>query len=99
MAGAFPEEFRDEVVAVARKRKASLLQIAKDFGISDATLHNWLKAADKWTALPQALFPTIGSSELRRNVSACSSRKTRSSVGRLPISARARSQNDLPTGH
>ena len=47
MARAFPKEFRDEVVAVARKRESSLLQIAKDFGISDATLHNWLKAADK----------------------------------------------------
>jgi len=47
MSRAFPKEFRDEVVAVARKREASLLQIAKDFGISDATLHNWLKAADK----------------------------------------------------
>jgi transposase len=47
MARAFPKEFRDEVVCVARKREAPLLQIAKDFGISDATLHNWLKAADK----------------------------------------------------
>jgi len=47
MSRAFPKEFRDEVVAVARKREAPLLQIAKDFGISDATLHNWLKAADK----------------------------------------------------
>jgi len=42
----FPEEFRRDVVAVARKREAPLFQIAKDFGVSEATLHNWLKKAD-----------------------------------------------------
>ncbi|ULD38882.1 IS3 family transposase [Rhodococcus qingshengii] len=42
----FPEEFRRDVVAVARKREAPLIQIAKDFGISEPTLHNWLKKAD-----------------------------------------------------
>jgi transposase-like protein len=42
----FPEEFRRDVVAVARKREAPLFQIAKDFGVSEATLHNWLKRAD-----------------------------------------------------
>ena len=42
----FPEEFRRDVVAVARKREAPLTQIAKDFGISEACLHNWLKNAD-----------------------------------------------------
>ena len=39
----YPQEFRDEVVAVARRHKAPLSQIAKDFGISDATVHNWAK--------------------------------------------------------
>jgi transposase-like protein len=42
----FPAEFRREVVAVARKHEAPISQIAKDFGISEATLHNWLKKAD-----------------------------------------------------
>lgn len=46
MPKAFPEEFRRDVVAVARKREASLSQIAKDFGISEACLHRWLKMAD-----------------------------------------------------
>jgi transposase len=46
MARAYPQEFRDDVVAVARKHEAPLTQIAKDFGISDATLANWLKRAD-----------------------------------------------------
>ena len=46
MAKAFPAEFRRDVVAVARKREAPLNQIAKDFGISEATLQNWLKRAD-----------------------------------------------------
>jgi transposase len=42
----FPEEFRRDVVAVARKREATYVQIAKDFGISEATLHGWIKKAD-----------------------------------------------------
>ncbi len=46
MAKAYPKEFRDDVVAVARKGQAPLNQIAKDFGISEGTLSNWLKKAD-----------------------------------------------------
>ena len=41
-----PKEFRDDVIAVARKGEAPLQQIAKDFGISDSCLRNWLHAAD-----------------------------------------------------
>jgi transposase-like protein len=42
----FPAEFHRDVVAVARKREAPISQIAKDFGISEATLHAWLKKDD-----------------------------------------------------
>lgn len=42
----YPKEFRDDVVAVARKGQTSLAQIAKDFGISEGTLSNWMKRAD-----------------------------------------------------
>jgi transposase-like protein len=40
------QEFRDDVVAVARGRDegVTLQQVADDFGISEATLANWLKA-------------------------------------------------------
>lgn len=41
-----PKEFRDDVVAVARKSQAPLTQIAQDFGISYSCLRNWLRAAD-----------------------------------------------------
>lgn len=48
MPAPYPQEFRDDVVAVARGRdsKTTLKQIAEDFGIAEATLTNWLKAAD-----------------------------------------------------
>lgn len=48
MPAPYPQEFRDDVVAVARSREPGVLlkQIAQDFGISEATLSNWLKAAD-----------------------------------------------------
>lgn len=42
----YPEEFRRDIVAVARKHEAPLVQIAKDFGISEGTLANWLKRAE-----------------------------------------------------
>lgn len=42
----YPKEFRDDVVAVARKGQAPLKQIAKDFGVSEGCLHNWMKKAD-----------------------------------------------------
>jgi transposase-like protein len=41
-----PKEFRDDVVAVARRGEAPVSQIAKDFGISDSCLRNWMHAAD-----------------------------------------------------
>jgi transposase len=42
----YPQEFRDDVVAVARQGQAPLKQIAKDFGISEGCLSNWMKRAD-----------------------------------------------------
>lgn len=47
MPAPYPQEFRDDVVAVARGREPGVLlkQIAEDFGISESTLSNWLKAA------------------------------------------------------
>ena len=46
MPNAHPKEFRDDVVAIARRGEAPIAQIAKDFGISDSRLRNWLQAAD-----------------------------------------------------
>jgi transposase len=46
MAKRYPKEFRDDVVQVARLRQSPMTQIAKDFGISDATLYEWIKRAD-----------------------------------------------------
>jgi transposase len=46
MSKRYPREFRDDVVRVARKHEAPRAQIARDFGISDATLYEWLRRAD-----------------------------------------------------
>ena len=46
MPAPYPKEFRDDVVAVAREGQAPLSQIAKDFGIAEGTLSNWMKKAD-----------------------------------------------------
>ena len=44
----YPQEFRDDVVRVARAREAgvTLAQIAKDFGIHEMTLNKWMRQAD-----------------------------------------------------
>lgn len=41
-----PKEFRDDVVAVARRGEAPIAEIARDFGISESCLRNWLAKAD-----------------------------------------------------
>lgn len=41
-----PREFRDDVVAVARRGDAPVRQVAKDFGISESCLRNWMRQAD-----------------------------------------------------
>jgi transposase-like protein len=46
MSNRYPPEFRRDVVAVARRRESTLSQIAKDFGIGEATLYQWLSRAD-----------------------------------------------------
>jgi transposase-like protein len=46
MPKAFPEEFRRDVVAVARRKDASLSQVAKDFGISQSCLSRWVRRAE-----------------------------------------------------
>ena len=48
MPGPYPREFREDVVAVARSRESgvTIKRIATDFGISEATLQNWLRQAD-----------------------------------------------------
>lgn len=42
----FPREFRDDVVAIARLREVSFAQVAKDFGISETTVQNWVRSAE-----------------------------------------------------
>lgn len=43
----YPQEFRDDVVRVARNRPdgVTLAQIAKDFGVHEMTLSKWLRQA------------------------------------------------------
>lgn len=42
----YPREFRENVVAVARQGEEGIAQVAKDFGIAESCLRNWLNAVD-----------------------------------------------------
>ncbi len=48
MARPYPQEFRDDVVRVARNRDVgvTLEQIAADFGVHPITLSKWMRQAD-----------------------------------------------------
>ncbi|SRR5580765_5247877 len=46
MPAAHPKEFRQDVIAVARRGDATIAQVAKDFGISESCLRNWMHRAD-----------------------------------------------------
>ena len=41
-----PREFRDDVVAVARRGEAPLSQVVKDLRISESCLRHWLRSAE-----------------------------------------------------
>ncbi len=42
----YPPEFKRDVVMVARRREASVEQVAKDFDVSPSSLKRWLRQAD-----------------------------------------------------
>lgn len=42
----YPKEFRDDVVRVARIGATPYVQIAEDFGVSEASIYNWIRQAD-----------------------------------------------------
>lgn len=46
MAGPYPPEFRQQAVELARLREKPVAEIARDLGISDATLYNWMRQAE-----------------------------------------------------
>ena len=39
----FPREFKGEAVQLAKTSGKPMIQIARDLGIADSTLHNWCK--------------------------------------------------------
>jgi transposase len=43
----YPEEFRREAIELVRISSKSQRQIAEDLGISDVTLRNWVKQAER----------------------------------------------------
>ncbi|WP_282828229.1 IS3 family transposase [Gulosibacter sediminis] len=62
----YPDEFRNDVVRVARNREpgVTIEQVAKDFGVHPMTLQKWLKRADVETGAKPGLTRAEGA-ELR----------------------------------
>lgn len=45
----YTKEFRDETVQLILNSEKSAMQIAKDLGINDKTIYNWIKVYKKRT--------------------------------------------------
>ena len=99
----FPAEFRADVIAVARKGEAPLRQIAKDFGISKACLHRWLKIADRedgvdrpgFAAAPDDVAAQVREVHKRIKLLEQEAEVMRRAVGYL---SRDANPNDVPAG-
>jgi transposase len=61
----YPPEFRREAVQLARNADRSIAQVARDLGVSNQTLRNWIKQADV-DAGPREGLTTDEREELRR---------------------------------
>jgi transposase len=59
MVQAYPEKFRRDVIAVARKGETSVRQVAKDFGVSESCLARWLRLADRDDGVGVAAVPSV----------------------------------------
>jgi transposase-like protein len=46
MPKAYPQEFREDVVRIARQGELTYAQIARDFGVSETCVSNWVRNAD-----------------------------------------------------
>jgi transposase-like protein len=65
MPPAYPREFREDVIRVARNRESGvrIKDIAADFAISESCLNNWLRTAD----VDDGVRPGIASDERSEN--------------------------------
>jgi transposase len=99
MPKAFPEEFRRDVVAVARRREVPIVQIAKDFGISPSCVQRWLKRAEIEDGVREGrtLAEEAEIRELKKR-NKLSSRRTRCCGAPPSTSEGTSSQNDVPAG-
>lgn len=94
----YPQEFRDDVVAVARRGEAPLKQVAADFGISAGCLANWMRAAEVEDGTRDGVTArsrlSCGNCV---NATGCWNRRTRSCARPPPISPRVLcGENSLP---
>lgn len=99
MPKAFPKEFRNDVIAVARRGDAPISRIAKDFGVSESCLQRWLKIADVEDGIKPGVTQADATElrEARKRIRLLEQR-TRSSAGRLRICRKRHSPNDVPAG-
>ena len=67
---AYPPEFKAEAVRLVDSSDRSLPRIAKDLGVADQTLRNWVQHAERDDGLREALSPNEREElrQLRREV-------------------------------
>jgi transposase len=61
----FPEEFKRDVVAVARRGDLSVVEVASDFGLATKTVYRWMRQADVDDGVKDGLTTTEQSEMVR----------------------------------
>ncbi len=93
----YPRDFRDDVVAVARRDEAPLKQVATDFGTSESRLADWLEAASEEAVKP-AEDKRGESAELRELRKRNRLPEQENEVLRRSAAYLSRNINDVPAG-
>jgi len=95
----YPTEFRRDVIAVARQG-GSIALIAKDLGITESCLRNWLRQADIEDGNRPLVSPMLKPPRCVNSSVAIgsSSKRSRSCAEQRPTSPRTSPQNDIPAG-
>ncbi|MBC6448805.1 transposase [Actinokineospora xionganensis] len=58
----YPEQFRQDAVALARSSTRPLAQVARELGVNHETLRNWVRNAERGESAPSS-ETTVGEQE------------------------------------
>ena len=93
------DEFKRDVVAVARRGDLTVLEVATDFGVAEETVRRWMRQADIDEGIKDGMTTAEQSELVRlRREKRRLEMENEICAAQRRISLPRRSQNDLPVG-